>query len=303
MALAAVPIGSLLARIPEEARLDPPPGRVAPVTSPQSATRLELVQYVADSTAFHVNSVLIVGETEALLIDAQYHVEDAQRVADEIAATGKRLKAIFITHPDHDHYSGAAVIVERFPGTPVYMTAAALERFDSTGVADFDSDRARQPDLFADSVIAPRLLPSTSLTVDGEIVEIIPDLQGDVITPVNSVVWIPSLRTLIASDLVFNSVHAWLGASDVSSRMAWRGALRRLAERNPTTVIAGHKPTVDTPDGPETLQTMRDYLVDFDEALAASSDGRELANKMRQKYAWKVPLLLSFSARMAYRQR
>ena len=152
----------------------------APAPAQRSAANLELVQYIADSTAFHVNSVLIVGATEALLVDAQYHVADARRVADQIAASGKRLKAIFITHPDHDHFSGAAAIVERFPGTTVYMTAAALHHFDSTGVADFRRDKARQPDLLADSVVMPQVLPSTRLTVDGQTVEIIPDLQGDV---------------------------------------------------------------------------------------------------------------------------
>lgn len=307
-ALVAVPVGSFSARIAEE-RLDSSSGRAVPeisswpATLSWSAAHFGPLQYLANGTAFHSSSVLIADETEALLIDAQYHVEDARRVADQIAATGKHLKAIFITHPDHDHYSGAAAIVERFPGTPVYMTAAALERFDSTGVADFERDRARQPHLFPDSVIAPQSLPSTRLAIDGEIVEIIPDLQGDVITPVNSVVWIPSLRTLIASDLVFNGVHVWLGASDESTRTAWREALLRLAERDPKTVIAGHKPAVDTADSPETLQTMRHYLADFDEALATSSDGPEVADSMRRKYPWKVAGLLSYSARFAFRQR
>ena len=264
---------------------------------------LELVQYVADSTAFHVNSVIIAGETEAVLIDTQYHVADARRVADQIAATGKRLKAIFITHPDHDHFAGAAVIVERFPGTPVYMTAAALHHFDSVGVRDFQRDKARQPNLLADSVVTPQVLPSNHLTIDGETIEIIPDLQGDVLAPVNSVVWIPSLRTLITGDVVFNEVHVWLGASNAASRTAWRGALRRLTEFEPTSVVPGHKPTVETPDTPTSLQTMSDYLADFDAARETSKDWRELVAAVRQKYPWKVGLLLNYSARSAFRQR
>lgn len=263
---------------------------------------LELTQYVADSTAFHVNSVLIVGATEALLVDAQYHVADARRVADQIAATGKRLKGIFITHPDHDHFAGAAAIVERFPGTPVYMTAAALHHFDSTGVAAFQRDKTRQPDLFPDSVIIPQVLPSTRLTVDDQAVDIIPDLQGDVLTPTNSAVWIPSLRTLITGDLVFNGVHVWLAASNEASRMAWRGALEQITEMDPVFVVAGHKPTVDTPDQPGVIQTMIEYLTDFDETRAASNDGAELAEIMRQKYPWKVAGLLDYSARIAFQQ-
>ncbi|MEN8374624.1 MAG: MBL fold metallo-hydrolase [Gemmatimonadota bacterium] len=268
-----------------------------------SPVELELLQYIADSTAFHVNSVVIAGPTEAVLIDAQYLVEDARRVADQIEATGKRLKAVFITHPDHDHFAGAAAIVERFPGTPVYMTAAAIEHFDEKGRADFQGDKSRRGEQLADSVVTPELLRSTTLTVDGEAVEIIADLQGDVMEPVNSVVWIPSLRTLIASDLVFNGVHAWLGVSNEETREAWRDDLRDLAERGPATVIAGHKPTLDTPDGPEVLQTMIEYLTDFDAHLTASSDGPELAEKMRQAYPWKVAGLLNYSAGVAFSDR
>lgn len=272
----------------------------AAVTRPASGA-LELVQYVADSTAFHVNSVVIMGPTEAILIDTQYHLADARHVADGIAASGRRLKAIFITHPDHDHFSGAAAIVERFPGTPVFMTEAAIRHFDSVGVRSFRHDQSRQPTLFADSVVHPRLLPSTRLTVDGETVEIIPDLQGDILKPLNSVVWIPSSRTLVAGDLVFSGVHVWLGDSDAATRSVWRSALHRLAEMQPAVVIAGHKATVDTPDRPAVLQTMIDYLADFDEMRQVSQDGPALASAMREKYPWTVAGLLNYSARVAFR--
>src|SRR6185503_3313042 len=62
--------------------------------------KLRLEEVGADSTAFHVVSTLIVGPTEVLLWDAQYHAADAERVADRIASTGKRLKAVIISHPD-----------------------------------------------------------------------------------------------------------------------------------------------------------------------------------------------------------
>src|SRR5262249_36963253 len=77
--------------------------------------KLHLEEVGSDSTSFDVVATLIVGPTEALLWDAQYHLPDAKRLADQIAASGKHLKAIIISHPDHDHFSGAAAIVERFP--------------------------------------------------------------------------------------------------------------------------------------------------------------------------------------------
>lgn len=274
------------------------------VPSPSTGTlpaQLQVHQYIADSTAFNVNSVLITGATEAVLIDAQYHLGDAQRVADQIAATGKRLKAIFITHPDHDHYAGAAAIVGRFPGTPVYMTEAAIRHFDTTAVRDFTREKASGRPSLPDSLVTPTPLPFTTLTVDGEEIQIVADLQGDVLIPTNSVIWIPSLRTVIAADLVFNGVHVWLGSSNAASRAAWVAMLRRMQELDPAVVIAGHKPSVDTPDTPEVVGVMIKYLEDFEAARARSQNPGELVAAMSAKYPWKVMGLLRFSAGAAFR--
>ena len=273
------------------------------LTQSPEAVELEFLQHVAPASSFHVNSVVIAGPTESILIDAQFFAEDARRVADQIEATGTKLKAIFITHPDHDHFSGAAVIVERFPGTPVYMTEAALAHFERDGRDAFQGDKQRRGDVLADSVITPQVLPSNTLTVDGETIEILPDLQGDVLEPLNSVVWVPSRSTIIASDLVFNGVHAWLGASDSASRKRWREDLERLSERGPVRVIAGHKPTVDTPDSPEVLGTMIEYLSLFDEVVEAATEGPQVVERVHERYPWAVEMLLNYSARRAVMMR
>ncbi|HUQ84439.1 MAG TPA: MBL fold metallo-hydrolase, partial [Gemmatimonadaceae bacterium] len=102
------------------------PVRFAAARDRSPAAKLTLEHIGSDSSAFDVLATIVMGPKEALLWDTQYHVADARRLADRIAASGRKLKAIVLSHPDHDHFSGAAVIVERFPGTPVYMTAKAL---------------------------------------------------------------------------------------------------------------------------------------------------------------------------------
>jgi glyoxylase-like metal-dependent hydrolase (beta-lactamase superfamily II) len=264
------------------------------------APRLHLEQVLADSTSYDVNAVLIVGPHEALLWDAQYHLADARRLADAIAATGKHLKAIVISHADHDHYSGAAVIVERFPGTPVYMTPKALAEFKKTYATYFAGEKARKPELMADSVVIPAPLPSTHLTVDGAAVEVIPDLQGDVLEPSNSVLWIPSLKAVLAGDVVFNGVHPWLAASTPESRAAWQGSLKRIAGLKPRIVIAGHK-RPGLADSPAAVDAMAGYLRDFDAVRQQSSGYESLVATMKQKYPeWAVPGLLQYSAMTAF---
>jgi glyoxylase-like metal-dependent hydrolase (beta-lactamase superfamily II) len=265
------------------------------------APKLRLEHVGSDSMSFNVIATLVIGPTEVLLWDTQYHLADARRLADRIAATGKRLTAVVISHPDHDHFAGAAVIVERFPGTPVYMTPKALEEYKRTAPPAFSGEKSRSPQIFADSIVTPQPLPSLQLTVDGERVEVIPDLMGDVITSVNSVLWIPSISTVLASDVLFNDVHAWLGSSDTTSRKAWRASIARIASLKPKVVVAGHKKHVSAPDSPDVLATMDRYLADFDALRKSSANGPALFQAMKAKYPnHAVAMLLRFGAQSAF---
>jgi glyoxylase-like metal-dependent hydrolase (beta-lactamase superfamily II) len=278
------------------------PAARAGVAAPAKPT-LRLIEVLADSVAYDVNATLIAGPTEAVLVDAQFRASDARRLADQIAATGTHLKAIFITHPDEDHYLGAAVIEERFPGTPVYMTPAAIEEFKQKAPEYLAGIKAHAPQEAPDSLVTPQPLPSTTLTVDGAKIEVIPDQQGDVLKPTNSFLWIPSLRAVIAGDIVFNGVHAWLGASSPEARVAWHQSIARIAALHPLIVVAGHKSSADLPDSPDVLRRMDQYLTDFDAARAASPDAKGLAAAMTEKYpSYPERQLLGYSAQMAYKQ-
>jgi glyoxylase-like metal-dependent hydrolase (beta-lactamase superfamily II) len=268
-----------------------------------AAAKLTLEHIGSDSTAFDVLATLVIGPKEVLLWDTQYHLSDARRVADRIAASGRRLKAIVLSHPDHDHYMGAAAIVERFPGTPVYMTAKALAEYQRTAPQAFRGEKSRAPQLLPDSLVTPQPLPSTRLTLDGEPLEVIPDVTGDVGTGTNSMLWIPSLETVLASDVVFNDVHPWLGASDTTTRTAWRASLKRIASLEPRYVVAGHKKDVNAPDSPEVVAEMDRYLVDFDALRLTSPNASALYDAMIQKYPdHAVRGLLRFATQTAFRK-
>jgi hypothetical protein len=152
-----------------------------------------------------------------------------------------------------------------------------------------------------DSLVTPTPLPSTTMTVDGQRIEIHPDEQGDVLRPTNSFIWIPSLHAVIAGDIVFNHVHAFLAASDAQSRQRWHQSIAHIAALHPTTVIAGHK-SPDATDSPDVLQAMDQYLTDFDAARASSADAKAMVATMEEKYgSWTVPLLLRYSAQVSYK--
>ena len=264
-----------------------------------AGAKLHLEEVVADEASIYTVAVEVVGPTEILLWDGQFHVADAKRLADQIASSGKHLKAIVISHPDGDHYYGAATILERFPGTPVYMTAAALEVFNRNAEKSFKNGKARTPDLLPDSLVTPQLLPSMHLNVDGEAVEVIPDLQGDMPTKLDSFLWIPSLRAILAGDLIFSGVHPYLASSSEKARADWRESCAQMMDLHPLVVVAGHKKASD--DSPDVLNFMDRYLADFEAARLQSPDAQALVAAITKKYPdLALPRFLQSAANAAY---
>jgi glyoxylase-like metal-dependent hydrolase (beta-lactamase superfamily II) len=263
--------------------------------------KLHLEEVVADEASIYTVAVEVVGPTEILLWDGQFHLADAKRLADQIARSGKHLKAMIVSHPDSDHFLGASIILERFPGTPVYMTATALEIFNRNAEKNFKTGKARTPDLFPDTLVTPQVLPSLHFTVDGEDVEVVPDLQGDMPTALDSFLWIPSLRAILAGDLVFSGVHPYLASSSVAARAAWRESCKRMSDLHPLVVVAGHKKEPPAGDPPESLSFMDRYIADFEAARAQAPDAPSLVAAMTKKYPdLAIPRFLQSAANAAY---
>lgn len=61
------------------------------------------------------SSTLISGAASAVLVDAQYHKDDARDLGDLIGRTGKKLTTFYITHAHADHYLGLGPLLEGFP--------------------------------------------------------------------------------------------------------------------------------------------------------------------------------------------
>src|SRR6185295_15684282 len=60
-------------------------------------------------------STLIHGERDAVLVDAFMTVEQADALADWVAAKRKNLTTVYITHGHGDHWFGVGTLLERFP--------------------------------------------------------------------------------------------------------------------------------------------------------------------------------------------
>lgn len=100
-------------------------------SSAQAAQPLQIKVYNSDANSFHVNSTLVYGEKEAMVIDAGFTRADALRIAANVLDSGKQLKAIFVSQADPDYYFGVETLKEIFPQAEVLATPAVLEKLSA----------------------------------------------------------------------------------------------------------------------------------------------------------------------------
>src|SRR6187200_1603239 len=76
-----------------------------------------------ESLAWVANSAtLIYGERDAVLVDTLLTIEQNVKLADQLAAAGKNLTAIYVTHGHGDHFFGISTLQERFPNVRAVAT-------------------------------------------------------------------------------------------------------------------------------------------------------------------------------------
>ena len=72
-------------------------------------------------------ATLIYGVRDAVLVDAFMTVTQANALADWVAARGRNLTTIYITHGHGDHWFGVGTLLERFPNAKAVATSERRE--------------------------------------------------------------------------------------------------------------------------------------------------------------------------------
>ncbi|HEY0195115.1 MAG TPA: MBL fold metallo-hydrolase, partial [Kofleriaceae bacterium] len=156
-------------------------------------------------------------------------------------------------------------------------------------------------DLVPSQPIIPTALAGNRLSLEGQTLEIHGGVQGD--SDDNSYVWIPSIKTIVAGDVVYRGVHAWTRETTAAQRQAWRKTLDQLAALKPTTVIAGHKDP-KLKDDAGAIDATRGYLDAFDAAVASSKTSAEAQKKLKAKYPTaQLDIILQLGADAQYAAR
>jgi glyoxylase-like metal-dependent hydrolase (beta-lactamase superfamily II) len=226
--------------------------------------------FFSDESGFEVASVILTGKTDAALIDAQWTLSNAHRVVAEILETGKFLKTIYVTHAHPDHYFGLGPIAEAFPEARVIALPSVartinnqffgkIEHWEQTiGVTNVPRKAVN---------IEP--LADNYFELEGHRIEILPEIMGDL--KYNTVVWIPSIKTLIGSDVLFNQAHPFTCEVTAEERQQWIQDINRLEKMGAEVVIPGHqKPGM--PFDNSSYDFTRDYLVATEEEIENTKD-------------------------------
>ena len=156
--------------------------------------------FFSDEKGFSVASVIVMGKKDAVLIDAQWTLSNAHRVVTEILETGKNLTTIYVTHAHPDHYFGVGTIAAAFPNAKVVAIPSEADIINS----QFFGKIEHWEGVIGAQNVCRETTKINSLSenyfeLEGQRLEIISKVMGDM--RYNTMVWIPSIKTLYASDV------------------------------------------------------------------------------------------------------
>jgi len=260
----------------------PPEPALTPASREVEAPkRLGLEVVTGSPEGFRVNSTILTGDKSALVIDAQFTLADARKVADAVAATKKELTTVYVTHAHPDHYFGFPAIKERFPNAKLVALPPTVSEIQRTWEAKVKEWQPKYKDAITSKPVVPEGLTENALELDGQKLELVGAMQGD--DQNNSYVWIPSLRAAVTGDIVYDGVFPWTAETTAGTRRAWADTIDRIAARNPERVVPGHQKP-DRKQEPSSLAFTKQYLGAYDDALAASKTPAELESKIKARY-------------------
>jgi len=238
--------------------------------------------FFSDEKGFEVASVIVTGKDDAALIDAQWTLSNAHRVVAEIAETGKRLTTIYVTHAHPDHYFGLGIVAEAFPSARVIALPSVARTVNSQFFGKLEHwEQVIGPTNVCRKTVNIQSLNENYFELEGQRIEVLPEIIGDL--RFNSVVWIPSIRTLYGSDVLFNQAHPFTCEVTAEERMQWIRDIERLEKMGAEVVIPGHqKPGM--PFDTSSYTFTKDYLVATEEAIAGTNDEANFYYAMVQHF-------------------
>ncbi|WP_241775755.1 MBL fold metallo-hydrolase [Flavobacterium sp. Root420] len=242
---------------------------------------LKLEVYNASENSFGVASVIVSGKTDAVLIDAQFTLADAEKVAQEIKASGKKLTTIFVSHGDPDFYFGLEVFKKYFPEVTAYASPATVEHIKTTAQKKLEVWGERLGKNITSNVILPQVLKGNSIELEGQKLQII----GLEEFPNKTFVWIPSIKAVVGGINIFGTTfHLWMAdAQTTEARKSWIAVLDKISTLKPEIVIPAHANS-NSPFDITAVNHTKSYIQFYEEALKTNKTSEDLITALKTKY-------------------
>lgn len=242
---------------------------------------LTLKIYNASENSFGVASVVISGKTDAVLIDTQFTLADAEKVATEIKASGKKLTTIFVSHGDPDFYFGLEVFKKYFPKVTAYASPATVEHIKATAQKKLEVWGERLGKNITANAILPQILKGNSIDLEGQKLEIV----GLEEFPNKTFVWIPSIKAVVGGINVFGTTfNLWMAdAQTAEARKSWISVLDKIVALNPEIIIPAHANS-NSPFDISTIKHTKNYIQFYEEALKTNKTSEDLITTLKAKY-------------------
>ncbi|WP_429164177.1 Vmh family MBL fold metallo-hydrolase [Aeromonas rivipollensis] len=246
----------------------------AALASPLTVT----VYNPGDKAIFPVSSELVTGDKEAILIDAQFGVNDGKELVDLIKQSGKRLTTVYISGGDPDFYFGLEPIKAAFPDVKILASQHVVDHIKQTK----DAKLAYWGPILAEqapkTLIVPQVMTASHLTLDGEKIEI-----KEMNTP-SAYLWAPSIKTAFGGVPVYSGVHVWMADSQTkAARAQWMQALDGMLALQPERVIPGHFLGTEL-KGTQAVTFTRDYVQRFEQELASAKHSDQLIDGLKKAF-------------------
>jgi glyoxylase-like metal-dependent hydrolase (beta-lactamase superfamily II) len=266
---------------------------------PAAATQLHLQVFTSPPDGISVNSTLIYGEKDAILVDAQFRLSDAHRVVAAILESKKNLTTVYVTHPHPDHYFGLVVLRQAFPNAKFVALPKVVDGIKASWQNRVNAWKPQYGDNIPSDPIIPDVLEGHTLTLEGETLQVFGPLQGDSAGD-NSFVWIPSLKAIVGGDTLFSGAHFVYAPMSPAQKKDWMATIDQMAALKPEIVIPGHQ-IAGAPNDRSVLAFMKKYMQDSDEAQASSNTADEFKSRMKALYPnLGIDGLLNISAGAAF---
>jgi glyoxylase-like metal-dependent hydrolase (beta-lactamase superfamily II) len=229
------------------------------------------------------SATLIYGKRDAVLVDAFLTVEQANAVVEWVAASGKNLTTIYVTHGHGDHFFGIGAVLDRFPNAKAVATPDVVKVMRKQASPEFVASfwNARYPGQIPERLVLAEELMGNVINLEGHdlvVVEV-----GHTDTDYTTCLHVPSVGLVVAGDVAYNDVHLYLVESNAQTRREWISALDTIETLKPRTVIAGHK-KAEKDDSPRIIEETRQYIRDFERLAGMTTTARELYDKMLELY-------------------